>query len=167
TKSLSHGLQATYSLTWAKQEVIGSEQDYNYFGFIAPATNDVYNRRNNKYLSGYDQPLLSVIAVTYTTPRAGFRGIPGGKALSWAARDWQIGSVVRYASGLPIQVPAANTNLATYTGQTTFVNRNSGVPLFTEDLNCHCFDPNKEFVLNPAAWANPPTGQFGTAAAYY
>jgi hypothetical protein len=167
TKRLSHGLDATYSLTWSKQEVIGSEQDYNYFGFIAPATNDVFNRQVNKYLSGYDQPLLSVIAASYTTPRLSGNGILGNKALSYAVRDWQIGAVLRYGSGLPIQVPAATTSLATYTGQSTFVNRNPGVPLFTQDLNCHCFDPNKEFVLNPAAWSNPPLGQFGTAAAYY
>jgi hypothetical protein len=39
--------------------------------------------------------------------------------------------------------------------------------LFKQDLNCHCFDPNKEFVLNPAAWSDPAPGQFGTGAAYY
>jgi len=39
--------------------------------------------------------------------------------------------------------------------------------LFTQDLNCHCFDPNKTFVLNPKAWVNPPAGLFGTSAAYY
>jgi hypothetical protein len=167
TKRLSDGLEATYSLTWAKQEVIGSEQDYNYFGFIAPATNNVYNRPNNKYLSGYDQPLLSVIAVNYTTPKLTGNGILGNRVLSLAARDWQIGGVLRYGSGLPIQAPAATTNLATYTGQTTLVNRVPGVPLFTKDLDCHCFDPNTAFVLNPAAWTNPPVGQFGTAAAYY
>jgi hypothetical protein len=167
TKRLSHGLQATYSLTWSKQEVIGSEQDYNYFGFVAPATNNVFNRQVNKYLSGYDQPLLSVIAVNYTTPKLAGSGWLGNKALSLAARDWQVGAVLRYGSGLPIQVPAATTNLATYTGQSTFVNRVPGVPVFTHDLNCHCFDPNATFVLNPAAWSNPPVGQFGTAAAYY
>jgi hypothetical protein len=47
------------------------------------------------------------------------------------------------------------------------VNRVPGQPLFTQDLNCHCFDPNKTFALNPNAWSNPPLGQFGTAAAYY
>ncbi len=167
TKRTSHGLEATYSFTWSKQEVIGSEQDYNYFGFIAPATNDVYNRRNNKYLSGYDQPFLSVIAATYTTPRLSGSGIIGNKAVSWVARDWQIGAVLRYASGLPIQVPAATTNLATYTGQSTFVDRVPGVSPFKQDVNCHCFDPNTTFVLNSAAWTNPPVGQFGTAAAYY
>ena len=165
SKRFSHGLEATYSFTWSKQEVIGSEQDYNYFGFVAPATNDVYNRRNNKYLSGYDQPFLSVAAVSYTTPKIAASGWLS--FVSQAARDWQLGAVLRYGSGLPIQVPAANTNLATNTGQTTLVGRVSGVPLFTQDLNCHCFDPNRTFVLNPAAWVNPPLGQFGTAAAYY
>ena len=47
------------------------------------------------------------------------------------------------------------------------MNRVPGQPLFTENLNCHCFDPSKTFVLNPAAWVNPPAGQYGTAAAYY
>jgi hypothetical protein len=47
------------------------------------------------------------------------------------------------------------------------VNRVPGVPLFTVDLNCHCFDPNTTFVLNPAAWVNPPLGQFGASNTYY
>ena len=51
--------------------------------------------------------------------------------------------------------------------QTARVDRLPGVPLFTHDLNCHCFDPSKTFVLNPAAWVNPPNGQFGTANAHY
>lgn len=147
--------------------MVGSEQDYNYFGFIAPVTNDVFNRAVNKYLSGYDQPLLSVIAANYTTPTLNGRGFLGNKIASSIARDWQIGAVLRYGSGLPIQAPAATTSLTTYTGQSTFVNRFPGVPLFTKDLNCHCFDRNAAFVLNPAAWQNPPLGQLGTAAAYY
>jgi hypothetical protein len=41
------------------------------------------------------------------------------------------------------------------------------VPLFTKDLNCHCINQSKDFVLNPAAWVDPAPGQFGTSAAYY
>jgi len=47
------------------------------------------------------------------------------------------------------------------------MDRVPGQPLFLQNLNCHCFDPNSSFVLNPAAWVNPPAGQYGTAAAYY
>ena len=28
------------------------------------------------------------------------------------------------------------------------------------DINCHCFDPTKNQVLNPAAWENIPNGQW-------
>jgi hypothetical protein len=167
TKRFSHGLDFTYSFTWAKQLTIGAEQDYGYFREVNASTNDVFNRQNNKYLSGYDQPLLSVIAGNYTLPK--FRQFQGfaGKTASWAIRDWEVGAVLRYASGFPIQVPMAQSKLSTYTFQNTFVNRVPGQPLFTQDLNCHCFDPNKAFVLNPAAWSDPAPGQFGTAAAYY
>jgi hypothetical protein len=52
-------------------------------------------------------------------------------------------------------------------GQATFADRVPGQPLFTVDLNCHCYDPRNVFVLNAKAWVDPPPGQFGTAAAYY
>jgi hypothetical protein len=75
---------------------------------------------------------------------------------------------LQYTSGLPIAPPAANANptLNAVTFQSSYQNRVPGVPLFTKDLNCHCFDPNTTFVLNPAAWANPAPGQFGTATYY-
>ena len=36
---------------------------------------------------------------------------------------------------------------------------------FLKDLNCHCIDPTKDLVLNPAAWTNPADGQFGAGRA--
>jgi hypothetical protein len=77
---------------------------------------------------------------------------------------------------LPIQAPYANNQLSTLlfnsipgtAGSTgTFANLVPGQPLFTTNLNCGCYNPATTFVLNPAAWANPPAGQFGTSAAYY
>jgi hypothetical protein len=47
------------------------------------------------------------------------------------------------------------------------LNRVPGQPLFLQDLNCHCFDPTKTLALNPAAWASPAPGTWGTSAAYY
>jgi hypothetical protein len=31
------------------------------------------------------------------------------------------------------------------------------------DINCHCFDPTKTVVLNPAAFQNVPNGQFAAS----
>ena len=115
------------------------------------------------------------LALNYTVPTFKRDGT-GGKILSWVARDWSINTYLQYSSGLPILAPYAQNSLSAIlprqlntatAGGVTYANRVPGVPLFTQDLNCHCFDPNKTFVLNPAAWADPPAGQFGTAAAYY
>ncbi|HEY6346788.1 MAG TPA: TonB-dependent receptor [Bryobacteraceae bacterium] len=165
TQRFSHGLEFSSSFTWSKQLTFAVEDDTGRgSGFV----NDTFNRVVSKYLSIYDQPFLFVFSGSYTTPKlSGGNKLTSNKAVSWLARDWQIGTLLRYGSGLPIQSPQATTSLATYLFQNTLVDRVPGVPLFTKDLNCHCFDPNKTFVLNPAAWVNPPVGQFGTAAAYY
>ena len=69
---------------------------------------------------------------------------------------------------MPIQIPTANNNLGTVLpGSSTYANRVPGVPLFLQDVNCHCFDAAKTFVLNPAAWSQPAAGQFGTSAIYF
>ncbi len=176
TKRFSHGLDFQSSFTWSKAFAMGTEGDISTLSPVTPATNDVFNRPQNRYLSGLDQPLLFVIAGTYTTPKWTGNGVLGNKAVSWIARDWQIGTVLRYGSGLPILSPIATNGLAQLlfrgtgaTGATggTFMNRVPGQPLFLQDLNCHCFNPNTTFVLNPAAWSNPAPGQWGTAAGYY
>jgi hypothetical protein len=82
-------------------------------------------------------------------------------------RDWTIGTYLQYASGLPILAPTANNALSSTLFRSTYSDRVPGQSLFTQNLNCHCFDPNTTFVLNPKAWTDPPAGQFGTAAAYY
>ena len=168
TKRFSHGLDALVTYTWSKSLSLGAEENNNYGSPTTPVINDVFNRMNSKSLSGFDQPQSLIIAGNYTTPKV-FSGASsfGGKILSWLARDWTAGTVLRYASGLPFKVPTATTSLNTYIFQGTNVNRVPGEPFFTVDLNCHCYDPNKTFVLNPKAWANPPLGQFGTANSHY
>jgi len=121
---------------------------------------------NQKALSVYDQPFQLVFSGSYITPGLS-KGSTMKNALAWGVRDWQIGTLLRYASGVPLLVPQATTSLATYYFQNTVMNRVAGEPLFTQDLNCHCFDPNTTFVLNPKAWVNPPAGLYGVSAAYY
>ena len=84
---------------------------------------------------------------------------------------WTAGGILRYSSGMPILIPSANNALNSLlfrnTASATFANRVAGQPLFLQDLNCHCFDPNTTFVLNPKAWTDPPAGQSGVSAPYY
>ena len=152
TKRLSHGLDFTYAFTFSKEIDTLSSSNY-----------DVENRKLFKSLSANSRPLVSGIGVNYTVPT-----ISTNKALSFLLRDWQLGSFLQYASGLPFAPPVATTTpaLSSAVFQNTFQNRVAGQPLFTQDLNCHCYDPNSTFVLNPAAWANPGPGQFGGGTFY-
>jgi len=158
TKRLSYGLDFTYAFTFQKSLNIGAESDGSGGGQV----NDVFNRSQNKILSAMDQRFSNVIAFNYTLPKWG-----GNKVLSSVVKDWQVGAILNYSSGLPILSPLAQNNLSTLLFRGTFSNRVPGGPLFTHDLNCRCFDPNTTFVLNPAAWVDPPAGQWGTAAPYY
>ena len=103
-----------------------------------------------------------MIAFTYNVPR--MNGI--NKILAYALYDWQVGGLLKYASGFPIPVPGAQNNLATVLFQGTWANRVPGVPLFLKDLNSQV-DPRTDFVLNPAAWTDPAPGQWGVSAPFY
>jgi hypothetical protein len=177
TKRFSHGV--TFVSTFAKQKTltIGTERDANPGTNGNALTNDVFNRQNDKYISEFDQPLVFNISLTYVTPKIG-----GNRIVSWLVRDFTYGMFLQYASGLPIQAPFANAQPGQPSlnsllfdqipggpvGSGTFANRVPGQPLYTvSNLNCSCYNPSTTFVLNPAAWVNPPAGQFGTSAAYY
>ncbi len=161
TKRYSHGLDLSSGFTWQKELRMGAEGEMLLSG-MAPI-NDVFNREQNKYISGFSRPITFFMAANYRLPVLNVN-----KALSMALRDWTIGTVLQYASGMPIQVPAAQSNLSTLLFRGTFANRVAGQPLWAKDINCNTgFDPEKDFVLNPNAWVDPADGQFGTSAAYY
>ena len=152
---LSHGLTVSANFTWSKTLDNG----------IEAVENDVFNRSQNKYLSGLDRPLVTNINISYTVPAPAFTS---NKILRYVLSGWQTGALLTYASGTPILVPASTNLLNTDTFlSASFENRVPGQPLFLQDLNCHCFDPTKTLVLNAAAWASPPAGTWGTSAAYY
>src|SRR5262249_782144 len=109
TKRLSHGLDVLATYTFSKSLALGAEDNNNYASATTPVINDVFNRGVNKTLSGFDQPHTFVIAGNYTTPRLSSGNGMMSKLVSWAARDWTIGAVMRYASGLPFKVPQATS----------------------------------------------------------
>jgi hypothetical protein len=164
TQRLTHGLTFTSNFSWSKAMTIGTEIGEPNPGTTGNAvSNNVFDYGSNKYISRYDQPFFFNASLTYTTP-----GIGGNRILSMLFSDWNVGAFLQYSSGFPLQVPNAQSNLNNYLFQgASFANRKPGVPLYTVDVNCHCYDPNKTFVLNKDAWTDPAPGQFGSSAAYY
>jgi hypothetical protein len=162
TKRFSHGFVFSTSFSWQKSLEEGIDPNTSTTVAGANYVGVVGNPMLAKSFSSFDQPFMFNFAGTYTVPK-----LPGNKALSYALRDWEINAFFDYASGLPIPSPPATTSLANELFQPTLADRVPGVPLYTQDINCHCFDPSKTFILNPAAWVNPPQGQFGTAAPFY
>jgi hypothetical protein len=158
TMRLSHGLNFTGTFAWQKSIQQGVDTN-------GTLNNIVANPANAKSYSSLDQPFLFGLAASYSMPKLHVH-----KMLSFAIQDWQIGTLLQYASGLPIPTPTAG-NSATLNNQifqATLANRVPGQPLYTvPDLNCHCFDPAKTFVLNKDAWADPAAGTFGSAAEFY
>ena len=165
TKRFSHGLTFTSTFAWQKSLQEGVDSQLN--PPQGTLNNILASPANAKSISSFDQPFVFTVAGSYSLPR-----LHVNRALAYALQDWQIGTLLQYASGLPIPTPlAANaTTLNNQIFQYTLANRVPGQPLYSvpgNDINCHCFDPQKTFVFNEAAWANPPAGQFGSGAEYY
>jgi hypothetical protein len=156
TKRYSHGLTLTSAFTFQKELTTAEGQPIN----------DVFNRANQKTISPNSQPFLFVIGYNYELPALG-----PNRLTRAVVRGWTLGGILRYGSGLPIAAPCANNSLNAVLLRTatctTFANRVPGQPLFLKGLNSHSVDPNKDFVLNPAAWTDPAAGQWGYSAAYY
>ena len=174
----SHGLTAGVAYTYQKELTNGLNSNTSYLTPDAPLINDIFNPALDKQISGFDIPQELIINFSYTTPKWESGGGAAMHAVSWFARDWSLSGLLRYQSGQLIRTPASNNNLLTelgvgtgnnpalWGGGTTFQNRVPGQPLFLVDPNSH-FDPTSQLVLNPAAWTDAQTGQFGASAPYY
>ena len=118
--------------------------------------------RNQKNISPQSIPFIFVTAINYRTPAL----VPIAGCVSHSG--WTVNG--RY-SALSERTPDRRSDSAEQPRPSTcFAARRqprAGQPLFLKDLNCHCFDPSKELVLNPAPGPSPRRDEWGTSAAYY
>lgn len=160
TKRSSHGYTVLAAYTYSKTL---ADFDQTSSGTSTWAVTNVWNRGIQKSLATFDQPHLLTVSGTYKIPK--LARASSSRLLDAVFGEWQLGAVLRYASGLPIASPTAQNALSSLLFQGTVANRVPGQPLFLSDPNSS--DPNKAFVLNRAAWSDPAPGDWGTAAKFY
>ncbi len=161
TQRLSHGLTVNGNFTWSKNLDLLSSPD-------------VFNTGLGKNISANDLPLQLRFSAQYVTPRA---KVFGNKLAAYVLGDWTVGWYAQYQSAPIIALPASTgaNPISKWLGRgpgpaqyvqgqslwsTNWTDYNGVVHTDPIDINCHCFDPTKTVVLNPAAWANVPDGQW-------
>jgi hypothetical protein len=152
TKRYANGFSVLSAFTWSKAESDPSG-----------TVDNIFNRSIQKSITSFDQPFILSTGFSYQVQDY----LRAHKFLNAIAKGWTLGGLLVYSSGTPIATPGSSNNMSGWYGQNTLENRVPGQPLWLENPNCHCIDPTKEFILNPAAWANPAPGQWSTSAPYY
>ncbi len=174
TKRFSHGLSAQASFVWSKATTLGTGAETGQFVQGLPVIEDMFNYGNNKQLNQLTRPLATTISGTYTTPRMA-ADTKSMKVVSHLLGDWNLGWVLRYQSGALIQTPTTVSNQLTnlllrnggFNPNFNLDNFVAGVNPLNVDPNSKSFDPTKQQLLNPGAWNEPATGQWGVSAPFY
>jgi hypothetical protein len=139
---------------------------------------DPFNRSLGKDLATLDLPHQFRLSATYTVPeqRSGIFG--KNKIVSYIVSGWQTGWYLQYQSAPILTQPASPTTnpISQWLGygpgpaqlvpgqqlySTNWTDYSGTVHTTPIDLNCHCFDPRTNVVLNPNAWSAIPDAQFG------
>lgn len=154
-KRFSNGLSGTFAYTRSKFLSDG-------VGFTS--SNGAAYRQNaykrEKFLYPTDQPNLFSFSFNYALPY-------GRTSQLGVARKvfggWSVSGFGTYGSGYPLPMTTVNTNSFAFTGG---LRPNlTGQPIRAAS-GTGGFDPNRDFYLNPAAFANPTPLTFGNAPAY-
>jgi hypothetical protein len=171
TKRFSHGLSGNVNYTFSKNLDLNS-------------TIDPYNRALGKNIAVFDLPHQLRASAQYEVPRIHSElPVLKNKIVSYALSGWNMGWALSYQSAALVGLPTSSgstpiSNFLGYgPGPAQLKHNADGTPMnpwsvdWTDysgthhtdplDINCHCFDPTKTVVLNPAAWSNIPDGQFG------
>jgi hypothetical protein len=173
TKRFSHGLSGQASFVWAHATDLGAGSEAPIFLSYNPVISDVFNTGLAKQLNQLVPPVALVIAGSYTTPKTPGTSM-GARIASQIVQDWQLGALLRYQNGALISAPSSSNQLMSqllrqggFNGvPLNLDNRVAGVNPLAVDPNCGCFNPQTTLVLNPKAWSEPASGQWGTSAPF-
>ncbi len=180
TQRFSHGLSFNANYTWAKNlDTITTISDvYNRGLSKNISANDIPHTL--RITAQYTVPQLNKSGLSFLSNRF----------VSYALSDWGLGIYAQYQSASLLTTGTAGVYRPTSNGTvplSQFLGRGPGGAQLKKDadgnymspwsvdwtdysgthhtdpidINCHCYDPTKNQVLNPAAWENIPNGQWG------
>ena len=166
TKRYSHGFLLNANYTFSKN-------------LDQLTTIDPFNRSLGKNISANDLPHAFRLTTQYEVPTHLRSDLPvlRNKVVAYALSGWSTGWTLSYQSAPLVGLPTSNgaVPISNFLGYgpgpaqlvpgmspwsvdwTDYSGTHHTDPL---DINCHCFDPTKTQVLNPAAFTNVPNGQF-------
>ena len=167
TKRYTHGFLLNANYTYSKN-------------LDQLTTIDPFNRGLGKNISANDLPHAFRLTTQYEVPTHLHSALPvlKNKIVSYALSGWSTGWTLSYQSAPLVGLPTSNGTvpISNFLGYgpgpaqlipgmspwsvdwTDYSGAHHTDPL---DINCHCFDPTKTQVLNPAAFTNVPNGKFG------
>src|SRR5207237_2605462 len=133
TKRMSKGLQINGVYTFSKALVSTRQNLYD-------------PNSSQKSIQSTDQPHVLTVNFLYQTQR-----YFGNRVLALVTKDWQFGSFVKYASGLPLTPPAATTTNHLPGGSEISPTAHT---LYLKNLNCASINPSTDHISNPALSLN-------------
>jgi hypothetical protein len=141
SRRFTNNLSANFNYTWSKiMDIVDNDSDQ---------INNPFCIRCNWAKAGYDQPNVFTLDFVYTLPKV--RGSLDQPILRQVFNGWEISSMIRYQSGMPIPSLYSNGNLLG-------VNAGSQYP----NLIGNPYEGQNAFQwLNPAAFARPADGSYG------
>ena len=157
TKPAGDGLFLLTSYTWSKKI---TDADSNWGGFNGTSARDTYNRQLEKALSPSNPPHRLTTAFTYELPFGpGKKFANAGGAAGKVLGGWQMGGIVTYQTGIPIQIVYPNqlplNNFKNYPNIVPGVD-----PVLYQGGH---FDPGTDRYLNVKAFAAPAPFTYGNA----
>jgi hypothetical protein len=161
-KNLSNGLSFLGSYTLSKNVGLqGSDTFGDSFGGGGATALDTFNRKLDKAILGIDQTHVLVVSWNYELPfgRGKRFGSSMHPVLNAVVGGWQLNSIERYQSGVPIAVSGGG-NLPLFGGG----NRPNWISSDVRtNVPMSSFDPAKDLYLNIDAFGQPAPYTFGNA----
>jgi hypothetical protein len=163
TRRLGNGLSGGLGYSWSKN--LGTVTSTGTYTTAIPIQDPALPPKSQKSYEAIDQPQMLNFYFNYEMPTFSFDQSGWKRAL---LSGWTADGIFHYQSGFPMQSPGSTSTLTSVTfADAVWANRVPGQKLFLHSLNNHHVNPRTTFFLNPAAWANPPLGQYATSKPYY